>query len=492
MREVELKFAVDRTARERLAAAAPLARARPERRPLTTLYFDTADGELRSRGMALRLRREEGRWVQSLKAGASGVGGLHARDEWEFDRATPGLELALFAETPLAGVADPERLHERLAVAFAVNLVRTAWVVSPTAGNRLEVVLDEGEVRRGARAERIREVEIECLEGDARAAFDLADALLDALPMRPSLVTKAQRGYRLIDGKPLAPAKAKPVALSRAMSTLDAARAIAGAALGQLEANEEGVAASDDPEFVHQARVALRRLRSALRMFRAAAGRERSRVWRDELASVAAALGVARDWDVFALEMLPPALAAHGNAALSRRLRARAARERERHQAAARKAVASARHARAVLALSRWLSGVDAEPLPAGPGLADFAERSIRKAHDRLLARARHFAKLDAGGRHRLRIEAKRLRYGVDALAPVLASHHVARYHDTVAKLQDALGAANDAVTASRLLPELDPPVEFLRFARRRFAAQARASFSRAGPLLERLAAHRP
>jgi len=293
MREVELKFAVDRTARERLDAAAPLARARPERRPLTTLYFDTADGELRSRGMALRLRREEGRWVQSLKAGASGVGGLHARDEWEFDRATPGLELALFAETPLAGVADPERLHERLAVAFAVNLVRTAWVVSPAAGNRLEVVLDEGEVRRGARAERIREVEIECLEGDARAAFDLADALLDALPMRPSLVTKAQRGYRLIDGKPLAPAKAKPVALSRAMSTLDAARAIAGAALGQLEANEEGVAASDDPEFVHQARVALRRLRSALRMFRAAAGRERSRVWRDELASVAAALGVA-------------------------------------------------------------------------------------------------------------------------------------------------------------------------------------------------------
>ena len=492
MREIELKFAVEPAAAARIAAARPLAGIRPVRSRMTTWYFDTPQCELRGRDMVLRLRRDGARWVQSLKAGRSGRGGLHVREEWEFDRDTPGLELALFADTPLAQVPDAERLHERLRIAFQVEVVRTAWRLARAPGERLEVVLDQGRVRRGRRSKAIRELEIECREGDTGAAFALAAALLAEAPLRASAVTKSERGYRIFTGEAPAPARARPVTLPAALSPPGAAREIVGSALEELQANEEGVLASRDPEFVHQARVALRRIRSALRIFRAAVGPGRARAWRAELGELAAALGRARDWDVLAGETLPPILAAHGDRPLARRLLGKAERRRSREREAARRALSSPRYARVVLELARWLAQADAEPAaPSGP-LAPFAARVIGRRHRRLLAYAERLAKLDAEGRHRLRIQAKRLRYGIDGLAAVFASRRTARYRDALVDLQDALGEANDAATALALLPALAPPEAFMRFARRRLGARARGDPARLRRAVARLARRGP
>jgi inorganic triphosphatase YgiF len=493
MPEVELKFAIDAAARTRLARCAPLAGAKPVRRRMTTIYFDTRDGELARRAMSLRLRRAGGRWIQSLKAGRSGRGGLHARDEWEFDRADPGLDLAAFADTPLAELPRARRLHERLIPAFQVEVLRTAWEIAPAAGCRVQIVLDVGSVRTGELAEPLSEVEIECLEGDARGAFDLAERLLADLPLRPSAVTKAERGHRLFTGDAARPVKAQPVVLDRSMPPIEAARALVGSALEQLQANEEGVLASGEAEFVHQARVALRRMRSALRIFRDAVGRERERAWRKELAEVASALGGARDWDVFALETLAPALAAHGDAALARKLKARAAHRRRREREAARAALASARYARVVLDLARWLARADPDPTPApGEPLVRFAARVIRKRHKRLLDDARRLRELDAAGRHRLRIDAKRLRYGIEGLASLFESHRTTRYRDTLAALQDALGEANDAVAAGRLVAELRAPAPFVAFAQGWYAARAQGEPARLERLVRQLERRSP
>ena len=492
MREIELKFAVEAQAAARIAASRPLAGLRPDRRPVTTWYFDTPQCELRARGLVLRLRRDGTRWVQSLKAGRGGRGGLHVREEWEFGRDTPGLELALFADTPLAQVPDAERLHERLRIAFEVDLVRTAWLVQPSPRDRLEVVLDEGRVRCGARAKAIREVEIECLEGDAAAAFDLAAALLAEAPMRPSAVTKSERGYRLFTGEAPAPVKARPVPLPATATPIGAAREIVGAALEELQANEEGVLASRDPEFVHQARVCLRRIRSALRIFGAAIGPARASAWRGELGELAQALGRARDWDVLAGETLPPVLAAHGDRRLARRLLGQAERHRARERAAARRALAAPRYARVVLELARWLARAEAAPRADCGPLGPFAARVIGRRHRRVLAHGARLARLDAQGRHRLRIRTKRLRYAIDGLASVFESGRTARYREALVDLQDALGEANDAATALRLLPALDPPRELLRFARRRLGARARGDRPRLQGALRRLARRGP
>jgi len=487
MPEVELKFAVDERDRERIARASPLAGARSVRRRLVTLYLDTPDALLWKRGMALRLRQSGSRWIQSLKGGRSGRGGLHTRDEWEFDRPDASIDLALFAATPLARLPGADRLHERLAVAFAVDMVRTAWVVSPARATRLEVALDVGEVTAGGRTERISELEIECLEGPVGAAFDLAARLLDDVPMRASAITKAQRGWRLFQDERPKPQKARGVALDPSMPLERAAREVVGAAVEQLEANEEGVIAGTDPEFVHQARVALRRLRSALRMFRRTIGRKRSRAWRSELARLSAALGAARDRDVFALESLPAVLCAPSSAGFADRVAnaAQARAKRERRRAA--RAIAAAPPARTLLAISRWLADVDDERAPEREPLPAFAARVLGKRHDRVLAHARHPGRLDAAGRHRLRIEAKRLRYGVEGLASLFASQRTKSYRDALAELQDTLGQANDAANAARLVVELDAPPAFVRAARRQFAAKARGHGERIASLVRRL-----
>jgi inorganic triphosphatase YgiF len=493
MPEVELKFAVDRAGRERVARAAPLAGLRPVRRRTTTYYFDTPEGELWNAGMALRLRHAGGRWIESLKAGRSGRGGLHARDEWEFGRRGAGLDLARFRGTPLAALPGARTLHRRLAIAFAVDMVRTAWVVAPAAGSRLEVVLDVGEARSGALSAPIGELEIECLEGPVDAAFDLAARLLEALPMRPSTVTKAERGYRLFRGEPALPVHARPVRLAPSMTLARAAREGVGAALEQLQANEEGVEGSGDPEFVHQARVALRRMRSALRLFRDAIGARRSRAWRDALARFAARLGHARDWDVFALETLPQALAAQGDAPAARDLAARAERRRLAERARTRRALASRGYARTVLEISRWLATGAAGDLvdPRSP-LVQIAARVVRKRHRRLLAHARHLARLTPAARHRVRIEAKRLRYAVEGFASLFPSRHAERYREALARLQDLLGEANDAATGARLIAEVDPPPALRRALRRQFAKRSRIAAAELERLLRVLERHGP
>jgi CHAD domain-containing protein len=113
----------------------------------------------------------------------------------------------------------------------------------------------------------------------------------------------------------------------------------------------------------------------------------------------------------------------------------------------------------------------------------------IRKRHKRLLRDSENFARLAAPERHRLRIDVKRLRYSVDALASLFPEKPVDRYIDILVALQDALGQANDAVTAARLLPQLDPPADFATFARGWFGAKALGDRTMFEALLESLAA---
>jgi triphosphatase len=488
--EVELKFLIDPRDHEALARCAVLAGVKPERVPIHTTYFDTADGELAARGLALRLRRAGERWIEGLKAGESGTGGLHARREWEHERADPGIDLALYAQTPLAGLHDAARLHERLAPVFRVVMTRTAWRVDGD-GSRLEVALDVGEVQARGRSEPVSEVEIECVEGEPGAVFDLAARMLGEVRLRPSAVSKAQRGWRLYRAEGPVPVKARPAGVRHDATPSAAARQVIAAGLAQLQANEEGLLGTTDPEFVHQARIALRRLRAALRIFRDTIGAERARAWRDELGDIARALGLSRDWDVFATETLPPVLSVYGDASLARALRRQVERHRARARRQAREALRSPRYAHAILELARWLSQAGDPAMPQRQ-LRKFAARVLRKRHDRLLDQAAEPAALTLEERHRLRIEAKRLRYGTDALASLFEPRRATRYLDALSRLQDALGRSNDAATAMRLLQALDPPEPLAGYARGVFAVRARSDPALLRGLTARLRAARP
>lgn len=469
--EIELKFELAPRAHAAFRRLPALAAWRPRTVRLHATYFDTPDFDLRKREMALRLRRVGRRWIQTLKAGRSGAGGLHARAEWESERPGPTLDLAALAGTPLEEAGE---VAARLGEVFTVDMRRTAWEVEVSPGNRVEVALDVGVVRRGERTEPVSEVEIESIEGDPLAVFELAEELLEPARLRPSAVTKAQRGYRLAGGEMSAPVKARQAALDPGMSTGEAARAIARAALEQLQANEPGVLAGEDPEYLHQFRVALRRLRSALKVFRPVLGPEEARL-EQELRWISGFTGPARDWDVFATSTLPALAQACGDARAGRVLAARAAARRRAAQGGLREALGSSRYAKLMLALARWLAAPAPEPAPGAEPLADFAERVVRKRRKRLVSAASRLSALTPAERHRLRLEAKRLRYALEGLAPLFRRRRVAAYLEALTEIQDDLGRANDAAVAQRLLEELAAPAGFAQFARGWFGALARA-----------------
>ena len=469
MAEIELKFHLAPRAHAAFRRLAALAEARPRTHQIKATYFDTPDFDLRQREMALRLRRVGKRWIQTLKAGRSGAGGLHARDEWEVDRPGPTLDLDVLAGTPLE---DPGGMAGKLAEVFTVDMRRTTWQVEVSPGNTVEVALDSGEVRRGELAEPVSEVEIESLEGDPLAVFELAGQLVEPAGLRPSAVTKAQRGYRLARGESPEPAKARPADIDASMSIGTAARVIARSALEQLQANEAGVLAGENPEFLHQFRVALRRLRSALKVFRPALGPVEATL-ESELTWISGPTGPARDWDVLATSTLPSLLDSHGEARTARLLGGRAGARRRAAHSALREAIESPRYAHLMLALARWLAEAAPTDAPEAEPLAPFALRAVKKRRKRLLAHALRMSALTPGERHEMRLDAKRLRYALEGLAPLFRRKGAKAHLEALSEIQDDLGRANDAAVAQRLLDELSPPAAFAQFARGWFGAQA-------------------
>src|SRR5207344_41549 len=113
---------------------------------------------------------------------------------------------------------------------------------------------------------------------------------------RLEAASKAERGYALVAGLTTAPVKAIAPALQPAMTVTQAFRTIVFSCIAHLQANERGLLETDDPEYLHQARVALRRLRSALSVFNRAFPRALFEELVVDLRWLGSCLGPARDW----------------------------------------------------------------------------------------------------------------------------------------------------------------------------------------------------
>ena len=484
--EIEMKLTIspgDAVAFRRHSLLRERVTGRPKRRSVYNVYFDTPELALKQRAMALRLRKAGGKWLQTLKNAGDATGGLHRRGEWEYPLRLAELDLALFRETPLAELADSKNLHLTLKPVFTTEFQRTTWLVEISPGQRVEVALDQGVIRCGDSELAISEVEIELLEGSAAAVFDVAGALASEIALRPAVLSKAERGYGLLQPAPMAPRRARAVELKRHYPPLQAMLAIFTACLDHFDANVEGAIVSDDPEYIHQLRVALRRLRSAMRIFRPAHAEHVAA----ELKWLAAALGTARDWDVLVTETLPVLLDAFGDPRLASELIARARQRQAASREVTRSALASTREALLVLAVGRWVCVTGelslfpsrstgdggATPPPQRQHLPEFASHEIRRHHRRLLRVSGALADLPAEARHQVRIEAKRLRYAVDFFSSLFDKKSVSPYLKVLSRIQDLLGETNDNAVAMHLVKNLEAPERFGDFSRGWFTARS-------------------
>ncbi len=431
--EREIKLHLKRRVEPALAALAP------SRRRVLSVYFDTPRHELRRAGIALRLRHDGSRWVQTLKAEPRLHAGFAARMEWELPVRGKALDPKAFPREEIRGATgiDLEQVAPRLQPVFETRFVRRSGVLDLDGKARAELAIDRGQIVAGARREPISELELELLAGKAKALLRFAEGL--ALPL--AYESKAERGYRLAAGLAALPRRWRMPPLAADSPAAKAFAAIAGAALVQAGTNGFAMArSSGDPEYLHQLRVALRRLRSALRVF--APILQRVRPVKRGLRRLAPALGVARDWDVLVdnapAYALPPRVL-------------RAARARRNAARAAALEVLDSQHFGGLLFRSlRWL---ESEPwVGTDMTLAAFAPGRLEKLHASVL---RHAGPASAKSRHRLRVRIKRLRYAGEFFAPAFPAQAVDAYLGPLRALQELIGELNDIAVARRLLREL-------------------------------------
>jgi len=431
---------------------------------LSAVYYDTPDHRLARHGAALRVRREGKRFTQTLKVADGPLARL------EHDVEVPGLAPDL-DRLPRDAVAKRVGavLEDELAPVFATDVTRRTRRVAIENGvaGEVELALDEGEIRAGEHSEPIAELEVELKAGAPAALFEVADTLVAAGATRLIAGSKAARGYELAAGRGPAWAKAASTTLARDAAVGDALGRILDEVLRQIWGNLDAAYDGRDPEGVHQLRVAVRRLRSALTLFKPVLAAERRAALADEARWAMGQLGPVRDRDVFATEMLPPVAAARPNDAALAALRATAEDARERAYGELRGAMASARWTRFVLALARrthargWYDDADAATqLALAEPLGAFADRLLAKRAKAVKKAGKNFAELDAEARHEVRKSLKKLRYAAEFLRGLYPEKPTKRYLKRLSRLQDAFGHMNDTATAETLLGELIDPSE--------------------------------
>jgi inorganic triphosphatase YgiF len=431
---------------------------KPLRANLISTYYETEDRALRRKGLTLRVREGDGRFVQTVKAIGSENAGTLSRGEWEDviaggDPDLHGPETSRFLEPDIV---------ERLKPVFRTEVRRDVVELSPAPGTRIEAAIDRGEIIAPdqKRSLAISEVELELKSGDVGALYDIAQELMATAPLRIDPRSKAERGYELASGrrKKSATARSQPPHLDPELSAAEAFERIGRYCLNQILRNE-AAALSGDPDGVHQMRVGIRRLRAAISAFRKLLPDDERRWASEELRWLANTLGEARNLDVFKSAVVNPARGAIPDKRDLRILTEAVRSRRQMAYSAVEGAIRSTRYSMLILRLLRWFDG---RSWPEG-AIAGELQRPIREVAPAMLdrrrrsveRRSRSFADQLPSERHELRIALKKMRYTAELFASLYPARPVAEFTQQLKHLQDALGSANDVHVGETLVPEL-------------------------------------
>ena len=455
--ELKLRIAPEHLARlKRHALFKSLSVARPVMQRLHNIYYDTPKLELHKTGMALRLRRAGNHWLQTLKGGGSVEAGLHRRNEWEVPVRSAKLDFSF------PGVEEwnehlPPALRKKLQPVFVTDFTRSSRMLR-YQGAEIELCIDQGEVRAGERSAAICELELELKSGEPRQLFELALAILDVVPFELEAVSKAERGYRLLSDIDDKPVKAMLPDIDIADKLSDVLQRLIWSCLQHLQANLSGAMHSEDAEYLHQMRVALRRLRVVLRMTEKFRADGELAALSKEVADLCNALGRIREWDVFIVQVARPVYEQmHGRRGMKAMLSA-CERLRSERYTALRTDSKLRELQRLLLRFSIWMSGAYWQQRDENTAVLarDFALHRLNKLAKRFSQADANLEMADAPQLHALRILAKKLRYSAEFFSGLYGRTKAKPYLSALSAVQDVLGEINDDTVAYRLLKELE------------------------------------
>jgi triphosphatase len=439
---------------------------------LTDVYYDTEDWRLYRAGYALRVRRDGESTEATMKALAPAEGGLRRRRE--ISEPLEGLVTLRGISGPvgerlrrLAGTADLCPLFEvhthRRTFALRTETPSSGEIVEDGSGNIrrqnseqdaivAEIALDESEIFAdgGARTHLSRvEVEVGSDAAIHDGVGDFVEVLREALELRPTRASKFRTGLSVAGLSPEVAPDLGPTEIDATLSAGEVAFAILRRHFAAMLAHEPGVRLGEDPEELHDMRVATRRLRAALKLYANALPKRAERYERD-LRWVAGALGEVRDLDVH-LARLHEEASRNGEV-----LEEVVALLRERRVEARRRmleALDSNRYERLLATFSGTLrrghSPAPSAPiLEVAPDLLKDRYKKVRKVAKKLSEDSppEHF--------HDLRKKGKRLRYALEPLQEIYGkpAHKMVKL---LKKIQDDLGDHQDLIVAAGLMEEL-------------------------------------
>ena len=450
-REVEWQFdAIDTRPVERwLNAAGDVVSPGGTKRFVDT-YADTDDWRLYRAGYSLRLRVGQGGTEASMKSLSAGANGLRDRTEIAEQLPAGSLETLPAGEGPVGRRVRAVAGSHAIRPKFQVRTRRQTYLVSSNGSAAAEVALDATTIPvEGREPARLLRVEVETNGGPTPDLADFVAKMRHACGLTPASVSKFEAGLL---ARGLAPQRSLDLGsmeISSESSVEELAFAILRKHFAALLRKEGGTRLGEDPEQLHDMRVATRRIRAAIALFQAALPAEVVGL-REELGWVAAALGAVRDLDVLIGQLEAGGRPAEGldDRALGAVAGVLSA-DRDQARANLVQTLDSPRYEKLLAALTAVLQHGPVGASPSSRVPAVVAAPSLIKER---------YRKVRTGGRridrtskpadyHRLRIRAKRLRYALQFLAPIYGEGVTALIRRTV-RLQNLLGAHQDAEVA--------------------------------------------
>ncbi len=478
-------------------------------RDLSDTYYDTADWRIYRAGYALRVREEKDGAEATLKSlvSADSTSGEARRREVSETLRKEGVEFLRSSRGPVGRLFQAFAGARELRPVFTVRTRRQTFdlilesaigelidgqanghdedIVADAAGDIREreardgeangpgmrvgeVALDSSEILLGEAEEpaRLSRVEVE-VEGEPHPGVEAFVAeMREALGLKLARVSKYGAGLFATGQSPEADSDLGPTRIDASLSLGELAFSVLRRQFAKMRAHEAGSRLGEDPEEVHDMRVATRRMRAAIKLLQDALP-ERARWVRDELKTFAGALGDVRDLDVQLeqIEKWSEGADEEGREALSRTGKAL---ERQREEARGRliEALDSARYERLESSFAHMLKlGPTRETAPGGgPDPRSKADEPVLSAGPALLShRYRKWSKLadridegsDPEDFHELRKEGKRLRYALEFFSQVYGEETTSELIRSLKALQDDLGRHQDAIVATERLREL-------------------------------------
>lgn len=465
MDEFELKFEISASSLKRLSAA--VHSAKPQLQMLRACYFDTADGMLAANGLVLRMRKEDNCWVQTAKGITdTPLERLEHNVRLAKSKSMPSIDLSRH-EGELVGkkIANALKLKSssakpKLIMLYETDVQRLMFSVAH-AGSVMEIALDQGMVVNGARSVALRELEIELKSGKAEHAVELARLWCKKYGLYLSTITKSMKGQQLRDksshDKPLneesvnSPQNAALFAIApkfkRRVNSQQIMKAVLQSCLNQVLANASEIAnGSQNTTHIHQLRVGIRRLRTALSEFKMLVNGIKP-AWEAHLTKAFRVLGQHRDAEFLTLNLQAQITAAGGpsidssltnteNLDIGETIRTPVFQD-------------------TLLSLIAYVHGekLNAHAKASAKEFADEAAKHLianrlNKRFNTIAKQSKKFITLNETQQHSLRKQFKSLRYLAEFSASLFHKRQAKNFIEALKPVQDALGFYNDELMA--------------------------------------------